>query len=64
MTLGIRAVCAVYYYTECRHHRYLRKNRFIKFCYLPATSTASSKGIFVAATNSANETNKAGGTCH
>jgi len=31
---------------------------------VPATSAASSKGIFTAATNSTNHTNKAGGTCH
>jgi len=26
-------------------HRYLKKSRLLKFCYVPATSTASSKGI-------------------
>ncbi len=31
----------------------------LKFCYVPATSAASFKGIFVAATNSTNWTNKA-----
>ncbi len=36
----------------------------LKFCCVPATSTASSKGIFVAATYSTNYTNKASGTCH
>ncbi len=34
------------------------------FCYVPATSAASSNGIFAAATNSSNQTNKAGGTSH
>jgi len=36
----------------------------LKFCYVSATSAASFKGIFVADTNSTNQTNKAGGTCH
>ncbi len=40
------------------------KSRMLKFCYVPATSTASSKGIIAAATNSTNQTNKAGGSCH
>jgi hypothetical protein len=44
-------------------HRYLMKSRLLKFCYVPATSTASSKGIFVVVTNSTNQTNKAGGIC-
>jgi hypothetical protein len=35
----------------------------LKFCYVPATSAASSKGIFAVATNITNQTNKAGGTC-
>jgi hypothetical protein len=29
-------------------HRYLKKSRLLKFCYEPATSAASSKGIFAA----------------
>jgi hypothetical protein len=33
-------------------------------CYVPATSACSSKGIFEAATNSTNQTNKAGSMCH
>ncbi len=41
-----------------------RKSRLLKFCYVPATSIASSKGLFAAATFSTNKTNKAGGTCH
>jgi hypothetical protein len=45
-------------------HRYLKKSRLLKFCYVPATSAASSKGIFAAATNSINQTNKAVSTCH
>ncbi len=45
-------------------HRYLKKNRSFKFCYMPATSIASSKGIFAVATNNANLTNKGGSTCH
>jgi hypothetical protein len=32
----------------------------LKFCYVPATSTASCEGIFAAATNSTNQTNNAG----
>jgi hypothetical protein len=42
----------------------LYKCRLLKCFYVPATSAASSKGIFAAATNSTNQTNKAGGTCH
>jgi len=45
-------------------HRYLREKQIAKFCYEPATSAASSKGIFAAATNSTNQTSKAGGTFH
>ncbi len=45
-------------------HRYLKKNRLLKFCYVPATSAASSKGIFVEVTNSTNQTNKAGSMWH
>jgi len=33
-----------------------RESRFFKFCYVPATITASSKGILVAATKSTNQT--------
>jgi len=36
----------------------------LKFCYVPATRAASSKGILVAATNSTIQTNKADSTCH
>ncbi len=45
-------------------HTYLKKSRLLKFVMCPASSAASSKGIFAAATNSAKQTNKAGGTCH
>jgi hypothetical protein len=45
-------------------HRYLKKSRLLEFCYVPATCAASSKGIFVLATNSTNQTNKAGSTFH
>ncbi len=45
-------------------HRYLKKSRLLKFCYLPATSAWSSKGIFAEATNRTNKTNKAGGMYH
>jgi len=45
-------------------HRYLNKSRLLKFCCVPATSAAFSNGIFVVATNSTNQTNMAGGTCH
>jgi len=34
----------------------------LKFCYVPDTSAASSKHYIVAATNSANQPNKAGGS--
>jgi hypothetical protein len=43
------------------NYRYLKKSRLLKSCYVPATSAASSKFIFVATTNS---TNKIGSTCH
>jgi hypothetical protein len=39
-----------------------RKSRWLEFCYLPATSACYFKGIFAAATNSTNQTNKAVGT--
>jgi hypothetical protein len=45
-------------------HRYQKKSRLLEFCYLPGTSAASSKSIFWEATNSTNETNKAGSMCH
>jgi hypothetical protein len=35
-----------------------------KVCCVPATSTAFSKGIIAAATNSTNQRNKAGSACH
>jgi hypothetical protein len=35
--------------------------RLLKFCYVPVTHAASSKGILAVATNSTNQTNKAGG---
>ncbi len=41
----------------------MKKSRLLKFCYMPAISAAVFKGIFAAATNSTNQTNKAGGTC-
>jgi hypothetical protein len=34
------------------------------FCYLPNTSDAFSKGIFVSATNNTNQVNKAGSIYH
>ncbi len=45
-----------------RNHRYLKKIRLFKFCHVRTTNAASSKGIFVATTDSTNQTNKAGGT--
>jgi hypothetical protein len=39
-------------------HRYLNKSRLLKFCYVPTTCAASSNGLFAAATNSTNQTNK------
>ncbi len=36
----------------------------LKFCYVPATSAASSKGIFAEDTNSTNQENKVGSMCH
>jgi hypothetical protein len=44
--------------------RGLKKSRLVEFCYAPATTAASSKGIFAPATDSTDQTNKAGGTCH
>ncbi len=41
-----------------------RKSRLLKFCCVPATSPAASTGIFVPATNSTNQTNKAGSMFH
>ncbi len=41
-------------------HRYLKKSRLLKFCYVPATSAAFSKGILAAANKSTNQTNKTG----
>ena len=43
-----------------------RKNRLLKFCYVPATSAAHNRLLFhffVAAIYSTNEANKEGGTC-
>jgi hypothetical protein len=40
--------------------RYQIKSRLLKFCYVPSASAASPKGIFVATTNSTNQTNKEG----
>jgi len=48
----------------CVSHRYIFKSRLLKFCFVHATSTCSSKGIFAVATNSTSKTSKAGGTCH
>ncbi len=45
-------------------HRYLKKSRLIKFCFVLATSAAFSKDIFAPATNSTDQINKAGGTCN
>ncbi len=47
-----------------RQYTYLKKSRLLKFYYVPSTSSASSEGIFAAATNSTNQTNKAGSMCH
>jgi len=41
-----------------------RKNIFLKVCYVPATSTTFLPFFLAVAINSANETNKARGTCH
>ncbi len=45
-------------------HRYLNKRRLLKFCCMPATSAAFSKGIFVATTNSTNQKHKTVGAWH
>ncbi len=45
-------------------HRYLKKSRLLKFCFVPATNAWSCKGIFVVVTNSTNQTNKAGSMRH
>jgi hypothetical protein len=42
------------------NHRYLKKSRLLKFCYVPTTSTAFSNGMFEAANNSTNQANKEG----
>ncbi len=42
------------------------QNRLLKVCYVPATSASLNRLLFfyfVAAINSTNEANKAGGTC-
>ncbi len=39
------------------------KSRLLKFCYVLATTAASSKGIFMASTYSTNQTNKECGIC-
>jgi hypothetical protein len=39
------------------------KNRLLKVCYVPATSTPSKASFFAAIINSTNEANKAGSTC-
>jgi hypothetical protein len=36
----------------------------LKFRYVPATCAAFEKSMFMEATNSANQTNMAGGMCH
>jgi hypothetical protein len=41
----------------------LRKSNLLKFCCVPSTSAAF-LAFFEVATNSTNETNKAGGMCH
>jgi hypothetical protein len=64
--LRFKSVC-IYAQDRCpvsTNHRYLKKSRLLKFCYVLATSTASSKGIFAGAFNSTHQTNMAGGTCH
>jgi hypothetical protein len=48
---------------NCKH-KYLKKSRLLKFCYVPAISAAFSKGIFAAATNCTDQTTKAALTCH
>ncbi len=45
------------------NHRYLKKNRLLRFCYVPATCAAPSECTFAAATNSTKQTTKADGTC-
>jgi hypothetical protein len=44
------------------NHRYLKKSRLLKFCYVAPIGIASSKSISAAPTNSTNHTNKAGCT--
>ncbi len=46
------------------NHRYLKKSRLLKFCYVAPFGIASSKSISAAPTNSTNHTNKAGSTCY
>ncbi len=52
-----------YYVTLVRIMDIERKYRLLKVCYVPTTSVTFQL-IFAAATNSTNETNQAGGTCH
>ncbi len=41
-----------------------KEKQIAQGCYVFTTTADTSNGIFVAATNSTNQTNKAGGTCH
>jgi hypothetical protein len=41
-----------------------RKNRLLKVCYVPATSTTFLAFFIAVAINSTNETNKASSMCH
>jgi hypothetical protein len=63
-TWGLTVGTTIIKHFESWDHRYLKISRLLKFCYVPATSAAFSRGIFAAATNSTNQTNKAGRTCH
>jgi hypothetical protein len=48
---------------KAQYSNIYKEYRLLKFCYVPATSGTSSKAFFfAAATNSSNETNKAGST--
>jgi hypothetical protein len=61
MTIVIKRFHRCLFYM-CFEHRYLIY-RLLKLCYVPAASTKV-LAFFAAATDSTNETNKAGGTCH
>jgi hypothetical protein len=54
----------VYVFLKRAVHSYQKsKNRLLKVCYVPATSAALSRLLFVVAINSTNEANNGAGMC-